>query len=105
MDETTASLDEASEAYLYNTLRNRLPNATIISIAHRSTVEQYHNRVVTLSSWGENSRIIVSGHHVKPVITRAHSEPKTVLKPQLILAKSTGETSNEVEKAKYCLGL
>ncbi|MFJ1269377.1 ABC transporter ATP-binding protein/permease [Legionella lytica] len=46
LDEATASLDEKAEATAYTCLKENLPNITIISIAHRSTVKRYHNRVL-----------------------------------------------------------
>ena len=44
LDEATSSLDESSEAMLYSTLLQYLPNVTIISIGHRSTLAAFHNR-------------------------------------------------------------
>ena len=49
LDEATASLDEASEAALYQLLRQRLNRMTIISIGHRSTLIAYHQRRLTLA--------------------------------------------------------
>jgi putative ATP-binding cassette transporter len=46
LDEATASLDEPSEAMLYRLLQERLKNATIISIGHRSTLGAFHRRRV-----------------------------------------------------------
>jgi putative ATP-binding cassette transporter len=48
LDEATASLDEASEAVLYRLLHERLPNATIVSIGHRSTLAAFHRRRLAL---------------------------------------------------------
>ncbi|HEY4042586.1 MAG TPA: ABC transporter ATP-binding protein/permease [Rhodopila sp.] len=42
LDEATASLDPDAEASLYHVLRQRLPNATLVSIAHRPTVASFH---------------------------------------------------------------
>ena len=39
LDEATASLDEPSEAALYACLRSKLPDTTIVSIGHRSTLD------------------------------------------------------------------
>src|SRR5437879_12688011 len=36
LDEATASLDEPSEAALYRLIQERLPDAAVISIGHRS---------------------------------------------------------------------
>ena len=44
LDEATANLDPQSEAELYATLKLRLPNTTIISIAHRPAVAALHDR-------------------------------------------------------------
>lgn len=44
LDEATASLDPESEAHLYDTIKQRLPGTTIISIAHRPTVAAFHDR-------------------------------------------------------------
>jgi putative ATP-binding cassette transporter len=53
LDEATASLDEPSEAALYQLLRDRLPATTIVSIGHRSTLEAFHQRGVTLTRDGD----------------------------------------------------
>jgi vitamin B12/bleomycin/antimicrobial peptide transport system ATP-binding/permease protein len=53
LDEATASLDEASEAALYELLENKLPATTIVSIGHRSTLEAFHQRNVVLSRDGD----------------------------------------------------
>lgn len=42
LDEATSSLDEETESYLYQLLASRLPNTTLVSIAHRSKVAHYH---------------------------------------------------------------
>jgi putative ATP-binding cassette transporter len=44
LDEATASLDPAAEERLYARLREALPGAALISIAHRPTVAQFHER-------------------------------------------------------------
>ena len=53
LDEATASLDEASEARLYRRIEERLPATTIVSIGHRSTLEAFHQRHVTLRPDGD----------------------------------------------------
>jgi vitamin B12/bleomycin/antimicrobial peptide transport system ATP-binding/permease protein len=49
LDEATSALDEPSEAALYALLNQRLPQATFISIGHRSTLADLHDRVLHLS--------------------------------------------------------
>lgn len=48
LDEATASLDETSEAALYQLLRDRLPQAAIISIGHRSSLRALHDDLIEL---------------------------------------------------------
>ncbi|WP_431571063.1 ABC transporter ATP-binding protein/permease [Hypericibacter sp.] len=44
LDEAGAALDEASETALYRLLRQRLPNTTLVSIAHRGALAGWHDR-------------------------------------------------------------
>ena len=57
LDEATASLDEASETALYHLLQERLPNATIVSIGHRSTLTAFHRRRLSFERDGELHRV------------------------------------------------
>jgi putative ATP-binding cassette transporter len=56
LDEATSSLDESSEAQLYRLLRERLPDTTIVSIGHRSTLKEFHDRVLELRDESTGSR-------------------------------------------------
>jgi len=42
-------LDEPAESELYRLLLTRLPNAAIVSIGHRSSLIQFHDRFFELS--------------------------------------------------------
>ncbi len=42
LDEATSALDEAAEAELYGLLTRSLPDATLVSIGHRSTLRRWH---------------------------------------------------------------
>ena len=53
LDEATASLDEPSEAALYHLLTEKLPETTVISIGHRSTLDAFHQRRVALVRDGD----------------------------------------------------
>ena len=53
LDEATASLDEASEAALYRLIEEKLPDTTIVSIGHRSTLTAFHGRNVVLIREGD----------------------------------------------------
>ena len=44
LDEATASLDPDAEEDLYRILKTRLPNATLVSIAHRPSVAAFHDK-------------------------------------------------------------
>jgi putative ATP-binding cassette transporter len=48
LDEATAALDEPSEAELYRLLIERLPRTAIVSIGHRSSLAQFHDRFYEL---------------------------------------------------------
>jgi putative ATP-binding cassette transporter len=52
LDEATASLDEPSEATLYQLLQTQLPDTTLVSIGHRTTLHAFHNRNVVLTRDG-----------------------------------------------------
>lgn len=53
LDEATASLDEPSEAALYKLIAEKLPQTTVVSIGHRSTLGAFHQRHVALTRDGE----------------------------------------------------
>jgi len=44
LDEATASLDPDAETDLYAVLKRRLPNVTLVSIAHRPSVAAFHDQ-------------------------------------------------------------
>ncbi|MFY9954397.1 ABC transporter ATP-binding protein/permease [Bradyrhizobium sp.] len=65
LDEATASLDEASEAALYRLLEEKLPDTTIVSIGHRSTLTAFHGRNVVLIREGDRFALQNRGENVK----------------------------------------
>ena len=48
LDETTSALDEPTETKLYRMIREQLPNAIILSVGHRGTLLQFHNKQLVL---------------------------------------------------------
>lgn len=44
LDEATSALDEGTESRLYTRLCEALPGCTIVSVAHRQTLERFHDR-------------------------------------------------------------
>lgn len=53
LDEATTAMDEPMEASIYQTLRQKLPKTTIVSIGHRATIEQFHKRRLEMQPAGE----------------------------------------------------
>lgn len=51
LDEASSALDDAAETYFYNLLREKCPNITIVSIAHRDNVKRYHKELLDLNIW------------------------------------------------------
>ncbi len=49
LDEATASMDTELERAIYERLAERLPDTTIISIAHRASLADHHRRHLTLT--------------------------------------------------------
>ncbi|MCV7054601.1 ABC transporter ATP-binding protein/permease [Mycolicibacterium gilvum] len=48
LDESTSALDEGLELMLYRLVRSELPQTIVVSVSHRSTVEQHHSRQLKL---------------------------------------------------------
>lgn len=48
LDESSSAMDEPMEKYMYELLRRSLPQLTIISIGHRSTLISYHQKQLKL---------------------------------------------------------
>jgi putative ATP-binding cassette transporter len=53
LDESTSALDEGQEFALYRSLRSALPDCIVVSVSHRSTVEQHHDKRLELLGGGE----------------------------------------------------
>jgi putative ATP-binding cassette transporter len=54
LDESTSALDEKLEAELYAMLAKRLPNTTVVSIGHRSTLAAFHRRRLEMMAEGDH---------------------------------------------------
>jgi len=52
LDESTSALDEGQEFALYRSLRTALPDCIVVSVSHRGTVEQHHDRRLELLGGG-----------------------------------------------------
>lgn len=60
LDEATSALDESAERDLYRLLVERLPDTTLISIGHRSTLYALHERRLNLEPAGEGTYRMLS---------------------------------------------
>jgi putative ATP-binding cassette transporter len=62
LDEATAALDEAGERQIYGLLKERLPEATVVNVAHRPAVDGRRRTRLTLapSPDGAPARLVVS---------------------------------------------
>lgn len=71
LDEATASVDELAEMEMYQLLERRLPNTTIISIGHRSTLLEYHRRRLVLIKDGAVHKL-----EERSILAKDAAEPK-----------------------------
>jgi len=53
LDESTSALDEGLEFMLYQLVRAELPDTILVSVSHRTTVEQHHTHELELLGDGE----------------------------------------------------
>jgi vitamin B12/bleomycin/antimicrobial peptide transport system ATP-binding/permease protein len=60
LDEATSALDSASETQLYQALLRMLPRTTIVSIAHRESLDPFHDRHFILHPDGATAELVVS---------------------------------------------
>ncbi len=67
LDESTSALDEGLEFALYRMLRSELPNTIVVSVSHRSTVEQHHEQHLELLGAGQWQLGLVHGDEPAPV--------------------------------------
>jgi putative ATP-binding cassette transporter len=54
LDEATSALDEGQEFALYRALRALLPDCIVVSVSHRPTLEQHHDRRLELLGGGQS---------------------------------------------------
>ena len=67
-DEATSALDEGLEFICYNLVRTELPDTILVSVSHRSTVEQHHTHELELLGDGEWRLGRVQGDETEPVL-------------------------------------
>ncbi|MDQ1194412.1 ABC transporter ATP-binding protein/permease [Agrobacterium sp. SORGH_AS 787] len=79
MDEATAALDEKSQDKMMQTVIDELPDATIISVAHRAELEAFHSRKITLER-REGGAKLVSDIELIPQKSRKGSVLRRMVK-------------------------
>ncbi|MCL6650864.1 ABC transporter ATP-binding protein [Agrobacterium rubi] len=79
MDEATAALDEKSQDKMMQTVIDELPDATIISVAHRAELEAFHSRKITLERQDGGAKL-VSDIELIPRKSRARSMLRRMVK-------------------------
>ncbi|HKN27136.1 MAG TPA: ABC transporter ATP-binding protein/permease [Roseiarcus sp.] len=67
LDESTASLDEKSEADLYRAIAETLPQTTLVSIGHQSTLNAFHKRRVVFEPHEGAPATVVSDAEIVPL--------------------------------------
>jgi putative ATP-binding cassette transporter len=70
LDEATSALDEKSEGELYRLLVARLPDTAIVSIGHRASLTQFHDRFFALKPDATGR------HHLKEIGAEAPGAPE-----------------------------
>jgi putative ATP-binding cassette transporter len=48
LDEATSALDPDTEHMLYSALIEQLPNSAVISVAHKTSLDQFHNNTLDM---------------------------------------------------------
>lgn len=56
MDESTSMLDLANEKHLYTLLQERLPQCSIISVGHHSSVDTFHQHVINMNKYSHKAQ-------------------------------------------------
>ncbi|MGF6887193.1 putative ATP-binding cassette transporter [Nocardia sp. GAS34] len=63
LDEATSAVDEGLEHSLYTLIRREVPETMLVSVAHRSTVDQFHTQRLELG--GENGAWVLEAMPVR----------------------------------------
>jgi len=85
MDEATAALDLSSQDQLMRLVLERLPGATLVSVAHRVELEAFHTRKLVLEYGDEGARLVADeALHptVGAVVSRSRNHVRRVLRPR-----------------------
>ena len=67
LDEATSALDEGLEYVVYGLVRSELPDTILVSVSHRPSIEQHHDRHLELRGEGEWHLRRIEGGEPVPV--------------------------------------
>lgn len=81
LDEATSALDEKSQDRMMESLIDELPDATVVSVAHRAELEAFHSRKIILERHEGGAKLVsdieLSRHHKKRnVLSRFVRRPR-----------------------------
>ncbi len=68
LDEATSALDPGLEYTLYKLVRSELPDTIVVSVSHRPSVEQHHERQLEMLGGGEWRLGRVQGDETEPAL-------------------------------------
>lgn len=71
LDEATSALDDKTQDKIMQMMIDELPNATILSVAHRVELEEFHSRKITLEKRDGGARL-VSDVDLSPYARKRH---------------------------------
>jgi len=92
MDEATAALDLCSQDRLMRLVLERLPGATLVSVAHRVELEAFHTRKLVLAYSSEGARL-VGDEALPPIVaSRSRDHIRPVRRPRPARAVRGGTT-------------
>ena len=57
LDESTSALDPKTEGLIYTAIKKELPDTTIVSIAHRESLKQYHDKELRIDPGSKSIEI------------------------------------------------
>jgi ABC-type uncharacterized transport system fused permease/ATPase subunit len=96
LDEATSALDEKSQDKMMELLTKEMPNATIISVAHRVELEAFHSRKIVLERRRNGAKLVsVSLFHGRGATASSAASctlARRKLLPEVLLYGSVGLT-------------
>jgi putative ATP-binding cassette transporter len=58
LDESTSMLDVANEEIVYQLIKTELPNCSIVSVGHRSTLEHHHDHIIDMTKYSAQGSLV-----------------------------------------------